>query len=68
MDFNTIMQAVSTVGFPIVACGILFYQNNKLSGTIAELNKTLIENTTILKTLTNDILSFKRKEEDKNER
>lgn len=65
MDFNTIMQAVSTVGFPIVACGVLFYQNNKLSGTIAELNKILIENTTILKTLTNDILSFKRKEEDK---
>ena len=65
MDFNTIMQAVSAVGFPIVACGVLFYQNNKLSSTIGELNKTLIENTTILKSLTNDILSFKRKEEDK---
>ena len=65
MDFNAIMQAISTVGFPIVCCGVLFYQNNKLSGTISELNKTLIENTTILKLLTKDILSFKRKEEDK---
>lgn len=64
MDFNTIMQAVSAVGFPIAACIVLFYQNNKLSGTIGELNKTLVENTTILKSLTNDILSFKRKEED----
>lgn len=49
MDFNTIMQAVSAVGFPIVACGVLFYQNNKLTGTIGELKDTLTENTTILK-------------------
>lgn len=51
MDFNTIMQAVSTVGFPIVACGVLFYQNNKLTETIGELKTTLTENTTLLKTL-----------------
>ena len=55
MDFNTIMSAVASVGFPIVACGVLFWQNNKLSETIGELNKTLIENTTILKELANDI-------------
>lgn len=51
MDFNAIMQAVSTVGFPIVACGVLFYQNNKLTETIGELKNTLTENTTLLKTL-----------------
>lgn len=51
MDFNSIMQAVSTVGFPIVACGVLFYQNNKLTETIGELKTTLTENTTLLKTL-----------------
>lgn len=51
MDFNTVMQAVSTVGFPIVACGVLFYQNNKLTETIGELKTTLTENTTLLKTL-----------------
>lgn len=49
MDFNSIMQAVSTVGFPIVCCGVLFYQNNKLTETIGELKDTLTENTTILK-------------------
>ena len=46
MDFNAIMQAVSTVGFPIVCCGVLY---NKLSETISELKDTLTENTTILK-------------------
>ena len=56
MDFNAIISAVSAVGFPIVACGVLFYQNSKLSETIGELNKTLIENTTILKALSHDII------------
>lgn len=51
MDFNAIMQAVSTVGFPIVACGVLFYQNNKLTETIGELKNTLTENTTLLKAI-----------------
>ena len=60
MDFNTIMQAVSAVGFPIVACGVLFYQNSKLTETIGDLKNTLTENTTILKTLVND-----KKEENK---
>ena len=55
MDFNTIMSAVASVGFPIVACGVLFWQNNKMSDTIGQLNITLIENTTILKELANDI-------------
>ena len=59
MDFNAIMQAVSTVGFPIVCCGVLFHQNSKLSETINELNTTLVENTTILKQLSNDILRTK---------
>lgn len=59
MDFNTIMQAVSAVGFPIVACGVLFYQNNKLTSTIGELKDTLTENTTILKLL---ISQFKKED------
>ena len=29
MDVNVIMQAVSTVGFPICACGALFWMVNK---------------------------------------
>lgn len=55
MDFNSIMQAVSTVGFPIVCCGVLFYQNNKLTQTINDLKVTLVENTTILKTITSHL-------------
>ena len=51
MDFNVIMQAVSTVGFPIVCCGVLFYQNSKLTQTISDLKNTLTENTTMLKIL-----------------
>lgn len=65
MDFNAIMSAVASVGFPIVACGVLFYQNNKLSDTINQLNITLIENTTILKQLSNDIIRTQKKGEEK---
>ena len=55
MDFATIMQAVSSVGFPIVCCGVLFYQNSKLTETINELKVTLVENTTILKSITSHL-------------
>lgn len=65
MDYNAIMQAISSVGFPIVCCGVLFYQNNKMSATIGELSKTLVENTTILKQLSNDLMQFTRMKGDK---
>ena len=29
MDVNVILQAISTVGFPICACGALFWMVNK---------------------------------------
>jgi hypothetical protein len=52
MDYNAVMQAVSTVGFPIVCCGVLFYQNDKLRQTIDSLKDTINENTMYLKSLT----------------
>lgn len=55
MDFNAIMQAVSTVGFPIVCCGVLFYQNSKLTETIGQLKDTLTKNTTILELISREI-------------
>ena len=55
MDVNAVMQAVSTVGFPIVACVFLFKQNNKLSETIGDLKSTLTENTTLLKIMINKL-------------
>lgn len=42
MDFNSIITAVSTVGFPIVCCGVLFIQNNKLRDTVEENTKAII--------------------------
>lgn len=62
---DDILQAINSVGFPIVCVIVLFIQNNKMNGTIAELSKTLTENTTILKQLSNDIMQFTRIKEDK---
>lgn len=55
MDVNAVMQAVSSVGFPIVACVFLFKQNTKLSETIGDLKSTLTENTTLLKIMINKL-------------
>jgi hypothetical protein len=53
MDYSVFLQAVSSVGFPIVCCGVLFVQNNKLNETLSDLKVTLTENTTLIKTLIN---------------
>lgn len=45
MEFNEIVTAISTVGFPIVACGALFYMINttmkELTNVINKLDKTI---------------------------
>lgn len=45
MDVNTIMQAIGSVGFPIVACCALFYLYDKtitkLTTTLEKVDKTL---------------------------
>lgn len=45
---NTILTGISTVGFPIVMCLIIFYQNEK---TIETLKITIDNNTNIIKEL-----------------
>lgn len=40
---NEILQAVSTVGFPIVCCGALFYQMNKMSEQHKEESAKMVE-------------------------
>lgn len=45
---NTILTGISTVGFPIVMCLIIFYQNEK---TIETLKATIDNNTSIIKEL-----------------
>ena len=47
--FNDILQAISTVGFPIVCCIVLFMQNNNLRDTIGKNTEALIELTNYIK-------------------
>ena len=49
MDFETIVATVSTVGFPIVCCVVLFNQNNKLRDTLEENTKAIISLTGYIK-------------------
>ena len=59
MDLNAIMSAISTVGFPIAACGVMFWYMNKereshqqetkeLTSAISALQSTIQQNTSLL--------------------
>lgn len=65
MDTNNIIQIVSSLGFPIVMCGALFWymvkqrethkeETDHLKDTIAENTKVLAELTTLIKVLTDE--------------
>ena len=54
MDYTTIVSAISSVGFPIVCCIVLFMQNDKLRATVDENTKAIISMT--------DYIKFKDKE------
>lgn len=41
MDASTLTSLISSVGFPIAACCVMFYQNSELQKTLTELTKTL---------------------------
>ena len=41
MDVNVLIQAISTVGFPIAACCVMFLQNNKLQDTLKDISVTM---------------------------
>lgn len=41
MDVENITQLITTVGFPIVCCIVMFKQNNSLQNTLTEISKTL---------------------------
>lgn len=40
---NDIVNLINSVGFPILACLIMFNQNGKLSKAISDLNITLVK-------------------------
>lgn len=65
MDANTIIQLISSLGFPIVMCGALFWymvkqrqahqaETEHLKDTISENTKVLSELTTLIKVLTDE--------------
>lgn len=37
MDFEVISQLISSVGFPIAACCVMFYQNSKMQETLSSI-------------------------------
>lgn len=41
MDINGLTTLIGSLGFPIAACCVMFYQNSKLQETLNELSKTL---------------------------
>lgn len=49
MDISSILTAVSTVGFPIVACGAMFWMINKMSDQhkdeMSEVTRSINHNT-----------------------
>lgn len=51
-DINVIIQAISTVGFPIVMCGIMFWFLNKEQenhkAEMLSLKEVIAENNTVL--------------------
>ena len=65
MDVNQITTFVSTVGFPIVACGALFYMVREMSNAhkeeIDNLRKTIEENTQVLTRLESIIKMLDRR-------
>lgn len=51
MDFNSLIQAISSVGFPIVMCGVMFYylqKNDENHETQVAQMRDAINNNTIM--------------------
>lgn len=43
MDVTAISQLITSVGFPIAACCVMFYQNGKLQKTLQDVTVTMQE-------------------------
>lgn len=54
MTADEITQLISNVGFPIVACCVMFYLYYQLSNTVAGLNTTIEKLYTLLDERTRD--------------
>ena len=69
MDVNVILQAISTVGFPICACGALFWMINKEDEShkaeVNALREVLEANTKALTELRDLVMYIKEEREQK---
>ena len=65
MDFNTLLQAITTVGFPIVMCVALLYEIKDMTTKHQEESKlfsdSMNKNTLVLQKLC-DVLGVEREE------
>ena len=41
MDMTAITTLISSVGFPIAACCVMFYQNSKMQETLKDVSVTM---------------------------
>lgn len=61
MEFN-LLEAISSVGFPIACCVYMIYNNNKTvkdnNDTLKHMSDVITENTTVMKQLSNLITHF----------
>ena len=67
MDFNTLLQAITTVGFPIVMCVALLYEIKDMTTKHQEESKifsdSMNKNTLVLQKLC-DVLGVEREEKE----
>lgn len=49
MDFEVISQLIGSVGFPIAACCVMFYQNSKMQETLSSIATAMASMTERLK-------------------
>ena len=60
MDFEVISQLIGSVGFPIAACCVMFYQNSKMQQTLSSIATAMSSMTDKIR----DIETKLNKEED----
>lgn len=60
MDFEVISQIIGSVGFPIAACCVMFYQNSKMQETLSSIATAMASMTDKIR----DIETKLNKEED----
>lgn len=60
MNINDISQLIGTVGFPIVACIVMFKQNANMQKTLSDLAVTLQSMTEKLENISHEVETLKQ--------